>query len=121
MVNPRVGSRCVGYAIDAVNVVFDAENFLAVESHVHESLICAGSQKSRRRRAIALVFEAPRSALHAILYQVRPDKLDYARVVVAISEAVIESGEAMLLTGFFHARQLLRIKSVRIDVSPVKS
>ena len=26
-------------AIDALNVVLDAENFLAVESHVHESLI----------------------------------------------------------------------------------
>jgi hypothetical protein len=74
-----------------------------------------------RARAIALVFEAPRSALQAILYQVRPDKLDYARVVVAVSEVVIESGEAMLLTGFFHAGQLLRFKPVSIDVSPVES
>jgi len=62
------------HAIDAVNVVLDA----------------AG-----------LVFEAPRSALHAIGYQVRPDELDYARVVIAISGVVIESGEAMLMTGFF--------------------
>src|SRR5207244_6493723 len=49
-----------------------------------------------RRRAAALVFEAPSSTLQAIRYQVRPDELDYARVVVAISERSGGSRPAIL-------------------------
>src|SRR5215469_6172911 len=39
MLYDRHGRR---HAIDAVNVVLDAENFLAVESHLHEGLIHRG-------------------------------------------------------------------------------
>ena len=69
---------------------------------------------------VTLVFETPRAALRAIPHQVRPDKLDYARVVVAKGKVVFESGETMLLTGFFHVGQLLGLKFVPIDVSPVE-
>ena len=89
--------------------------------HRQETTVLLWSLREGRGRAAALVFEASRSTLQAIGYQVRPDKLDYSRVVVAISEVVIERGEAMLLAGFFHVGQLLYFKFVSIDVSPVES
>jgi hypothetical protein len=52
------------------------------------------------------ILKASGATLHLVGYQVRPDELDYSRVVVAISQIVIERREAMLLTGFLHALQL---------------
>ena len=49
-----------------------------------------------------LILEASGSALHAIGHQIRPDELDYARIVVAIREVVIERRETMLLAGLLH-------------------
>lgn len=52
-------------------------------------------------------------------HQVCPHKLDYSRIVVAVSEVVIERGRAMLLAGLLHAGQLARLKFVLIDISPI--
>jgi hypothetical protein len=58
--------------------------------------------------------------LHTVFHQVRPDEFDHPRIVVTISKIVIESREAMLLAGLFHAGQLICFELVTIDVSPVE-
>src|SRR5579862_590683 len=68
-----------------------------------------------------LIFEAPRSAFHLVLDQVRPHELDHASIVVAIRKIVVQGREAMLLTSLLHACQLTIFKFVVIDVSPIVS
>src|ERR1700719_4682262 len=65
------------------------------------------------------VLETSRPALHPILHQVGPDKLDHPGVVVTVGEVVIQGGEAMLLAGLLHAGQLFCVKLVAINVSPI--
>jgi hypothetical protein len=65
---------------------------------------------------LVLVFEASRSALHAILHQVRADELDHTSIVVAISEVVIKGRKAMLLTRVLHPGQLLCFELMPINV-----
>ena len=54
----------------------------------------------------ALVLETPGAAFHTVLHKVSPYKLDHARVVVAVSEIVIQRREAMPLAGLLHAGEL---------------
>ena len=65
------------------------------------------------------VFETSGPTLHLVFHQVCPHKRDYARIVVAVSEIVIERGKAMLLAGLLHAGQLARLKFVLIDIYPI--
>src|SRR5689334_19034594 len=70
-------------------------------------------------RAYSLVFEAPCSTFHLVLYQVRPHELDDAGIVVAVRKIMVQGREAMLLTGLLHTPQLAIFKFVMIDVSPI--
>ena len=66
-----------------------------------------------------LVFEAPRPALHAVLDQVRVHELDHPCVVVAVREIMVQRGEAVLLTGALHRRQLSLVELGTVDIAPV--
>jgi hypothetical protein len=68
-----------------------------------------------------LVLKTSCPPFHSVLDEIRPDELDYSRIVVAVREIVIESRETMLLTCFLHTVQLAVIEFVRVDVAHQRS
>src|SRR4029077_11621010 len=56
---------------------------------------------------------------HSIPYKVRPNEFDDTGVVIAIRQVVVERGEAVLLTGLFHLRQVRGVELVPADVAPI--
>src|ERR1700680_2996104 len=70
--------------------------------------------------ALALILKAVRvAATEAVGDRQVPQELDDARVVIAISQVVVERGEAVALAGGFHVREPLADEIRFIDVAPV--
>ena|SRR5208282_4996504 len=87
------------------------------------SILCTNSMAVISVSWFALghsLVEAASAALQPILYELRPDEFDDARVVVAICKVVIQGGETMPLARLFHVSQLGIAKLRMIDVSPVE-
>src|SRR6266478_7648161 len=66
------------------------------------------------------VLEAPRPAFHPVGDGLGPHPLDHAGVVIAVSEVVVQGGEAVTLTSVLHLLQLSLLELRMVDVAPVK-
>ena len=66
------------------------------------------------------VIEASRSTLHLVLDEVGPHKPNDARIVIAVSQVVVQRREAVPLACRLHRGKLFRFKLVCVDVSPIK-
>src|ERR1700757_4846279 len=51
-------------------------------------------------------------------FYVFPHPLDHSRVVVAVSEIMVQRGEAVLLAGLLHSVQLVAVKCELVDIAP---
>lgn len=67
--------------------------------------------------ASSSIFEAARTSPESA-FRLLPQPFDHARVVVAVTEVMVECGEAVLLASVFHVVQL-PVKLGHLDVSPV--
>lgn len=64
------------------------------------------------------VFKAANAALEPA-FCVFPHPLDHSRVIVAISEIMVERGEAVLLASLLHSVQLVAVKCELVDIAPI--
>ena len=81
--------------------------------------LCGGRPEAFLRDQ-ALIVEAVRVAtLHPMRDREVPNKLDHARIVVAIRQIMIERREAMALAGLLHVLELLTIEMEFVDIAPV--
>src|SRR6201997_1716673 len=53
-------------------------------------------------------------------FYVFPHPLDHSRVVVAVSEIMVQRGEAVLLAGLLHSVQLITVKCELVDIAPIE-
>jgi hypothetical protein len=77
-------------------------------------------ERDSRGEAVSLVLKTPRSSLQAVAHNLLPYPFDDASVVITVSKVVIESGEAVALTGVFHLFELLLIELRVVDVAPIE-